>query len=158
MTELAAPQPARAILVGSPLPRTILRLALPAVGSALLTLLFLLVDIFWVGRILGPASLAAVSTAGFAVWILASLGEMIAVGVTAVVVPSQAIQPGQQGPYVFVVKPDLRVEARKVEPGRRLERETVVTAGLKPGERVVTDGHLRLIPGAKVEIKAAKTS
>ena len=46
MTDLAAPHPARAMLVGSPLPRTILRLALPAVGSALLTLLFLLVDIF----------------------------------------------------------------------------------------------------------------
>lgn len=84
MTDLAAPQPARAILVGSPLPRTILRLALPAVGSSLLTLLFLLVDIFWVGRILGASALAAVSTAGFAVWMLASLGEMIAVGVTAV--------------------------------------------------------------------------
>jgi multidrug efflux system membrane fusion protein len=77
---------------------------------------------------------------------------------TAVVVPSQAIQPGQQGPYVFVVKPDLRVEARKVEPGRRLERETIVTTGLKAGERIVTDGQLRLIPGAKVEIKGAKAS
>ena len=77
---------------------------------------------------------------------------------SAVVVPSQAIQPGQQGPYVFVVMPDLRVEARKVEPGRRLERETIVTSGLKTGERVVTDGQLRLIPGAKVEIKAAKAS
>ena len=76
---------------------------------------------------------------------------------TAMVVPSQAIQPGQQGPYVFVVKPDLRVEARKVEPGQRLERDTIVS-GLKVGERVVTDGHLRLIPGAKVEIKAAKAS
>jgi multidrug efflux system membrane fusion protein len=76
---------------------------------------------------------------------------------TAMVVPSQAIQPGQQGPYVFVVKPDLRVEARKVEPGQRLERDTIVS-GLKVGERVVTDGQLRLIPGAKVEIKAAKAS
>ena len=84
MTDLAAPRPAPAILVGSPLSRTILALALPAVGSALLTLLFLLVDIFWVGSILGASALAAVSTAGFAVWILASLGEMIAVGVTAV--------------------------------------------------------------------------
>jgi len=84
MTDLAAPQPARAMLVAGPLPRTILRLALPAVGSALLTLLFLLVDIFWVGRILGSAALAAVSTAGYAVWMMAALGEMIAVGVTAV--------------------------------------------------------------------------
>jgi multidrug efflux system membrane fusion protein len=73
----------------------------------------------------------------------------------AVVVPSQAIQAGQQGSFVYVVKPDLKVESRKVQPGRRLERETIVTSGLKPGERVVTDGHLRLVPGAKVEIKTA---
>jgi multidrug efflux system membrane fusion protein len=78
---------------------------------------------------------------------------------TALLVPSQAIQPGQQGPYVFVVKPDLRVESRKVQAGRRLERETIVLGGLKAGERVVTDGHLRLVPGAKVDIKTpAKSS
>jgi multidrug efflux system membrane fusion protein len=74
---------------------------------------------------------------------------------SAVVVASQAIQPGQQGPYVFVVKPDLKVESRKVRPGRKLERETIVLDGLKPGERVVTDGHLRLVPGSKVDIKGA---
>jgi multidrug efflux system membrane fusion protein len=77
---------------------------------------------------------------------------------TAIVVPSQAIQPGQKGPYVFVVTADSKVEARPVRPGRRLERETIVANGLKPGERVVTDGHLRLVPGAKVDIKTAKTS
>jgi putative MATE family efflux protein len=71
-------------LVSGPLLGAIVRLALPAVGSALLTLAFFLVDTFWVGRILGPAALAAVSTAGFAVWMLAALGEMIAVGLTAV--------------------------------------------------------------------------
>ena len=81
---VTAPVESKATLVQGPLGGTILRLALPAVASALLTLLFLLVDIFWVGRILGPAALAAVSTAGFAVWILASLAEMIAVGLTAV--------------------------------------------------------------------------
>ncbi len=85
MTGALAPAVPPAALVGGPLSRTILRLALPAVGSTLLTLLFLLVDVFWVGRILGPAALAAVSTAGYAVWILASLAEMIAVGLTAVV-------------------------------------------------------------------------
>jgi len=77
---------------------------------------------------------------------------------SAVVVPSQAIQAGQQGPFVFVVTSDLRVESRKVEPGRRLERETIVRKGLAAGERVVTDGQLRLVPGAKVEIKAGKAS
>ena len=76
----------------------------------------------------------------------------------AVVVPSQAIQAGQQGPFVFVVKPDLSVESRRVEPGRRLERETIVAKGLAAGERIVTDGQLRLVPGSKVEIKAAKPS
>ena len=84
MSAVAAPGEARAAIIGGPLSRAILRLALPAVGSALLTLLFLLVDIFWVGRLLGAAALAAVSTAGFAVWMLAALGEMIAVGLTAV--------------------------------------------------------------------------
>jgi multidrug efflux system membrane fusion protein len=76
----------------------------------------------------------------------------------AIVVPSQAIQPGQQGPFVFVVKADATVEARKIVPGRRLERDTIVNKGLAPGERVVTDGHLRLVPGARVDIKAAKSS
>ena len=82
---MTAAQAPRAVLVEGPLTRTVLRLALPAVASALLTLAFLLVDLFWVGRILGPAALAAVSTAGFAVWMLAALAEMIAVGLTAVV-------------------------------------------------------------------------
>ncbi len=71
----------------------------------------------------------------------------------AIVVPSQAIQPGQKGPYVFVVKADETVESRQVQPGSRLGPETVVT-GLQPGERVVTDGQLRLVPGAKVEVRA----
>jgi multidrug efflux system membrane fusion protein len=73
----------------------------------------------------------------------------------AIVVPAQAVQPGQQGSYVFVVKPDLSVESRKIEPGRRLEREIIVDKGLAAGERIVTDGQLRLRPGTKVEIKKA---
>jgi multidrug efflux system membrane fusion protein len=76
----------------------------------------------------------------------------------AVLVPSQAIQPGQQGPFVFVVKSDSTVEARKVEPGRRLVQETIVTRGLQAGERVVTDGQLRLVPGARVEVKGPNAS
>ncbi len=79
-----APSAARAALVSGPLTGTILRLALPAVGTSLLQLAFLLVDTFWVGRILGPEALAAVSTAGFAVWMLVALAEMVAVGLTAV--------------------------------------------------------------------------
>jgi multidrug efflux system membrane fusion protein len=74
-----------------------------------------------------------------------------------IVVPSQAVQAGQQGSYVFVVKPDLTVESRHVDVGRRLEREVVIAKGLRAGERVVTDGQLRLVPGAKVDIKPART-
>lgn len=73
----------------------------------------------------------------------------------AVVVPSQAIQTGQSGQYVFVIKSDLTVESRPVVIARTLSGETVVEKGLQPGEKVVTDGQLRLIPGAKVEIKTA---
>jgi multidrug efflux system membrane fusion protein len=74
----------------------------------------------------------------------------------AVLVPSQAVQPGQQGTFVFVVQDDLSVQARPVRVGRRLERETIIEEGLAAGERVVTDGQLRLVPGAKVEIKPPK--
>lgn len=76
----------------------------------------------------------------------------------AVIIPSQAVQTGQQGPYVFVVKPDQTVETRPVTPGRTIERVTVIDKGLTAGERVVTDGHLRLFPGAKVDIKSGPAS
>ncbi|HET9492559.1 MAG TPA: efflux RND transporter periplasmic adaptor subunit [Methylomirabilota bacterium] len=76
----------------------------------------------------------------------------------AVVVPAQAVQPGQRGPFVFVVKPDLTVESRPVKPGRRLAGELVIEEGLTDGEQVVTDGHLRLVPGARVEIKSPRPS
>lgn len=71
----------------------------------------------------------------------------------AVVVPSQAIQTGQQGPYVFVVKPDLTVQMRTIVPGLALDDETIAQEGLTPGERVVTEGQIRLVPGARVDIK-----
>ena len=70
----------------------------------------------------------------------------------ATVVPSEAIQTGQQGQYAFVVKQDHTVENRMVSIGRTIDRETVITKGIAPGETVVTDGQLRLIPGFKVEI------
>jgi len=83
---------------------------------------------------------------------------MVITSRTAIVVPSQAIQPGQQGPYVFVVKPDQTVESRLVTPGVRLGAETIVEKGLKPAERVVTDGQLRLVPGARIEARPPKAS
>jgi multidrug efflux system membrane fusion protein len=83
---------------------------------------------------------------------------MVITSRTAIVVPSQAIQPGQQGPYVFVVKPDQTVESRLVTPGVRLGAETIVEKGVKPAERVVTDGQLRLVPGARIEARPPKSS
>ena len=77
---------------------------------------------------------------------------------TAIVVPSQSIQPGQQGPYVFIVKADQTVESRLVTPGVRLGAETIVEKGVKAGERVVTDGQLRLVPGARIEARPPKAS
>ena len=68
----------------------------------------------------------------------------------AVVVPSQAVQTGQDGQYVFVVKGDQTVEQRAVTVGQRVEDDTVVQKGLKPGETVVTEGQLRLEPGSRV--------
>jgi membrane fusion protein, multidrug efflux system len=73
----------------------------------------------------------------------------------AIVVPSQAIQNGQQGQFVFVIKPDMTVDARPVVVNRAASGQSVVDKGLSPGERVVTDGQLKLVPGAKVEIKEA---
>ena len=77
----------------------------------------------------------------------------LAVRSGAVVVPSEAIQTGQQGQYVFVVRPDLTVEARPVTPGEIFEGQTVIGKGVAAGEKVVTDGQLRLVPGTKVELK-----
>jgi len=71
----------------------------------------------------------------------------------AVVAPSQAIQSGQSGPYAFVVKTDSTAEMRPVVVARNTNGEAVIEKGLAPGETVVTDGQLSLIPGAKVSIK-----
>jgi len=68
----------------------------------------------------------------------------------ALVVPSQAVQTGQDGQYVFVVKPDSTVEQRTVTPGQRVADDIVVQKGLQAGETVVTEGQLRLEPGARV--------
>ncbi len=73
----------------------------------------------------------------------------------AVVVPSQAVQTGQSGFYAYVVKPDLTAELRTITPGSVVGGVTVIENGLKPGEKVVTDGQLRLYPGAKMEVKQA---
>ncbi len=76
----------------------------------------------------------------------------------AVVVPSQAVQTGQAGQYVFVVKSDQRVEMRPVVINGVHGGETIIQKGMHPGETVVTDGHLQLVPGARVALKTATAS
>jgi multidrug efflux system membrane fusion protein len=71
----------------------------------------------------------------------------------AVVVPSQAVQTGQVGQYVYVVRQDMTAEYRPVVAGDNVAGETVVQKGLVAGETLVTDGQLRLVPGMKVAIK-----
>jgi multidrug efflux system membrane fusion protein len=76
----------------------------------------------------------------------------------AVTVPTAAVQLGQQGSYVFVVKDGQTAEMRPVDAGRAVGEETIVESGVKAGETVVTDGQLQLVPGSRVTIKdAAKT-
>jgi len=71
----------------------------------------------------------------------------------ALLVPAEAVQTGQQGPYVFVVGNDAAAELRPVVVGRTVGHDVIVTTGLRAEERVVTDGQIRLAPGLKVEIK-----
>jgi multidrug efflux system membrane fusion protein len=75
----------------------------------------------------------------------------------ATVIPYQAIQKGQSGEFVYVLKADLTVEPRPVSVSMTREGEAVIEKGLTPGERVVTDGQIRLFQGAKVEIKGEST-
>ncbi|OGP74646.1 MAG: hypothetical protein A2Y80_09480 [Deltaproteobacteria bacterium RBG_13_58_19] len=72
----------------------------------------------------------------------------------AILAPAPAIQSGQEGEFVWVVKPDLTVETRVVEVERSLDGDVVIKKGLQAGERVVTEGQLRLVAGAKVQIKS----
>ena len=71
----------------------------------------------------------------------------------AKLVPQKAVKINQQGPYVFIVKADQTVELRQVILGDERGESVIVNEGVSPGEIVVTDGHLRLAPGLKVEIK-----
>ncbi len=74
----------------------------------------------------------------------------------ALVIPSQAIQNGQQGTFVYVIKDDNTVEARVITTSEAQQAgQLIVQKGLTLGERIVTDGQLRLVPGSKVQIKQA---
>jgi membrane fusion protein, multidrug efflux system len=71
----------------------------------------------------------------------------------AIVVPSQAVSTSQSGSFVFVIKSDNTAEMRDIAPGATVGGETIVEKGLRAGETVVTDGQVRLFPGAHVTIK-----
>jgi multidrug efflux system membrane fusion protein len=72
----------------------------------------------------------------------------------AIVVPTAALQTSQQGTYVYVVNQDMTAQPQPVKVAWTLGDETVIASGLQPGQRVVTDGQLRLTPGTKVDIKS----
>ncbi|HUD71895.1 MAG TPA: efflux RND transporter periplasmic adaptor subunit [Dongiaceae bacterium] len=86
-------------------------------------------------------------------------GEFVEVGLRmetrrgAVLVPTRAVQTGQQGAFVFVVGADDTVAARAVVTGPLLDASTVIEKGVAAGDRVVTDGQLRLVEGTKVAVK-----
>jgi multidrug efflux system membrane fusion protein len=69
---------------------------------------------------------------------------------TAKVIPAEAVQAGQQGSFVYVVKSDQTVEARPVRVGQTVEGKVIVEQGLTAGETIVTDGQSRLFPGARI--------
>jgi multidrug efflux system membrane fusion protein len=69
----------------------------------------------------------------------------------ATLVPAEAVQESQQGQFIYVVKPDGTVEPRVVTAGRTQEGTTVIEKGVSPGDTVVTDGQMRLYPGARIQ-------
>jgi multidrug efflux system membrane fusion protein len=73
----------------------------------------------------------------------------------AIVVPSVAVQTGPDGFYVYVVKPDETVELRPVTVARVAGSETVLKDGVVAGDTIVTNGHLRLVPGSRVSVRDA---
>ena len=89
-------------------------------------------------------------------------GQFVNVTVTlgvqanALAVPSTAIQVGQNGPYVFVIKPDSTVDLRLVRVDRSVTSKTVIAEGLAAGERVVVDGQLRLTNGTRVAVQRSE--
>src|SRR5437588_12325073 len=76
----------------------------------------------------------------------------------AVVVPSQAVQIGQDKSFVYVVKADMTVETRTVKTGTTIENMTVIDDGLKPGEQDMTDGQLRIVPVDKGQERGQDTA
>ena len=78
---------------------------------------------------------------------------MLTTDPNAIVAPTAAVQTGQQGTFVFILKPDKSVDIRPVVVARSSGTDSVIQSGLQPGDTVVTDGHLRLVPGSRVSVK-----
>lgn len=76
----------------------------------------------------------------------------------ASLVPNGAVQIGQNGPYIFVVKSDSTLDLRQVKPGQKQGDLTVITEGVKPGETVVVAGQLQLAPGVKIIAKSTEST
>jgi len=76
----------------------------------------------------------------------------------AILIPSQAIQTGQEGPFVFTVSSDMKAIPHAIVPGTVIGNETVIERGLEAGATVVVDGQLRLMPGAAVRVKPSLES
>lgn len=76
----------------------------------------------------------------------------------AVVVPTEVVQAGLDGPFAYVIKADNTVEARAIKPGPAVESFTIIENGLKAGERVVRDGQSKLQPGAHVSMQDVKVA
>jgi multidrug efflux system membrane fusion protein len=86
-------------------------------------------------------------------------GQYVTVAVTlqerpnAITIPASALQSGQKGQFVYVVKQDKSVEMRPVKVTESDQQQAIVAAGVSVGETIVTDGQLRLTPKSKVEVK-----
>ena len=74
----------------------------------------------------------------------------------AILVPTKAVQTGQQGEYVYVVTAQSTAESRNVQPAGTYQNMTIVTAGVQPGERVITEGLIRVAPNAKVAVEKSQ--
>ncbi len=70
----------------------------------------------------------------------------------ATVIPAKAVQTSQQGKYVYVVQPDGTAVMRPVKTSRTYRQLAVIESGVNPGERVVVDGQIKIIPNTKVEV------
>lgn len=103
---------------------------------------------------------ARCDNAGRQLWPGEFLNVALTIGVepARVLVPEAAVQPSQEGPAVFVVRGDGTVELRPVSVDRTLGGEAVIASGLQGDETVVTEGQIRLSPGAKVEVSPARAA